>query len=151
MYTRILLIVAVALLVPCSANGQGCYGYPYAPGWGYGLAYSTYCTEAVPYYSLNPPVYYSYRVARTYGYSPFAYPPGVLTPGSEGPRPATVRNAYAPAEEAEALEAAQPKPLRIINPYVEQPGKAAKKATPGSRRPKVVYPAALARNGSPTH
>ena len=34
----------------------------------------------VPYFALHPPVYYSYPVPRTYGYSPFAYPPYVMTP-----------------------------------------------------------------------
>jgi hypothetical protein len=149
MNTKILLAAAVAFLVPHYANGQsGCYGFPYAPCWGYGYgaAYSTYCTESVPYYSLNPPVYYSYRVARTYGYSPFAYPPGVLTPGSESPRPAIVRNAHAPTEETEASEPSQPKPLRIVNPFVEQPGKAAKGTKPASHHPQVVHPASLARH-----
>ena len=66
---------------------------PYAAAcWGYG--YSTYYSTGVPYFALHPPVYYSYRVARTYGYSPFAYPPGVLTPGSEPPRAAVVQNVY---------------------------------------------------------
>jgi hypothetical protein len=152
MNAKILLVATVAFLVPHCANGQvGCFGGPYAPCWGYGYGgYSTYCTESVPYYSLNPPVYYSYRVARTYGYGPFAYPPGVLTPGSESPRPATVRNVYAPTEEVEAAEASPPKPLRIVNPFVEQPGKAAKGTKPASHRPHVVYPASLARHTSAT-
>jgi hypothetical protein len=151
MNSKILFFAAAVLLVPQFACGQGCYGYPFAPLWGYGYgpAYSTYCTESVPYYSLNPPVYYSYRVARTYGYSPFAYPPGVVTPGSEPPRPAVVRNAYVPAEETEPPEAVQPKPLRIVNPFVEQPGKSAKTTQPKANRPKVVYPAALAGRGKP--
>ena len=33
-----------------------------------------------PYFSLHPPVYYSYPVPRTYGYSPYAYPGTVMTP-----------------------------------------------------------------------
>ena len=146
---KMILVAAVVLLAPHCANGQsGCYGFPYAPpcwGYGYGGAYSTYCTESVPYYSLNPPVYYSYRVARTYGYSPFAYPPGVLTPGSEQPRQVIVRNVYAPAEEVETSEASQPKPLRIDNPFVQQAGKSASGLKPNSHHPHVVYPAALAR------
>jgi len=34
--------------------------------------------EKRPYFALNPPVYYSQPVARPYGYSPYALPPGVL-------------------------------------------------------------------------
>src|SRR5262245_27891802 len=34
----------------------------------------------VPFYALHPPVYYSYPVPRTYGYSPFAYGPWTMTP-----------------------------------------------------------------------
>ncbi len=32
---------------------------------------------SLPYFALYPPVYYSQPVARPYGYSPFALPPGV--------------------------------------------------------------------------
>ena len=107
---------------------------------------TTYSTESVPYYSLHPPVYYSHRVARTYGYSPFAYPPGVLTPGSTPPRTAFVQNAYT-AEDGETPESSQgTHPLRIDNPFVEQsraPG-VTKAKKPAGRRPQVVYPAAMA-------
>ena len=37
-------------------------------------------SQNVPYYAAFPPVYYSVPVPRTYGYSPFAYPPGTMTP-----------------------------------------------------------------------
>ncbi len=56
----------------------------------------------IPYYALFPPVYYSTPVARTYGYSPFAYPPGTVTP-SAAPKIAAVE---------------------YRNPFVEQPGDA---------------------------
>jgi len=147
MNIRILLVVAVVVSAPHYANGQiGWGGCPYSPCWGYGYTatYSAYYTESVPYYAINPPVYYSYRVARTYGYSPFPYPPGVLTPGSEMPRPVIVQNVYAPAEETEASEAVQPKPLRIENPYVQQPERSAVGAKSNSRHPQVVYPTAVA-------
>ena len=55
-------------------NGYGLGFFNYGDG-GYGINY-----RQPPYYALYPPVYYSYPVARPYGYSPFAYPPGVLTP-----------------------------------------------------------------------
>src|SRR5436190_2059368 len=52
----------------------------------------------LPYFALHPPVYYSQPVPRTYGYSPFAYPPGVMTPELDGePQPVTINNPYVPA------------------------------------------------------
>jgi hypothetical protein len=82
----------------------------------------------VPYFALHPPVYYSYPVPRTYGYSPFAYGPWVMTPEvAAPPQPVTIINPYVPnADKAPATEAsdrsaavsAQPEPLVIINPYV---------------------------------
>jgi hypothetical protein len=147
MNVRMFLVAVAAFVVPHCAYGQYWCGSPYGWPGGCGPVYSTYCTESVPYYALNPPVYYSSRVPRTYGYSPFPYPPGVLTPGSEPPRSVVVRNAYAPTEGvADAgTEPSQSRPLRINNPYVEQPGKAAKASKPASHRPQVVYPASLAR------
>ena len=55
-------------------------------GQGYGLGYFDIgqlyreLNRQVPYFAAHPPVYYSYPVARTYGYSPFAYLPDVRTP-----------------------------------------------------------------------
>jgi hypothetical protein len=51
-------------------------------GWGYwdiGRLYHV-LSQNVPYYAAFPPVYYSVPVPRSYGYSPFAYPPGTMTP-----------------------------------------------------------------------
>ena len=82
----------------------------------------------LPYFALHPPVYYSYPVPRTYGYSPFAYPPGVMTPElTAPPEPVTIINPYVPNAEQKvsnetkdraAAVHAQPEPLVIINPYV---------------------------------
>ena len=55
-----------------------------------------------------------------------------------------MRNVYTPAEEVEASEAGQPKPLRINNPYVQQPGKSASGSKPSKHHPQVVYPTSLA-------
>lgn len=86
-------------------GGGGYGGWDYGGLWGggYGIEFST---GYPPFYALYPPVYYSYPVARTYGYSPFAYPPYVTTPSvSSG---------------AEQVEIAQARPpVRIINPYVQ--------------------------------
>ncbi len=141
------LVGMVAVELAGNVNGQdGSYGYPYASGC-WGCVWSgNYCSESVPYFALHPPVYYSYRIARTYGYSPFAYPPGVLTPGSEPPRGPMVRNLYATME-GEMPESPQSQPpLRIDNPFVDQPDRpgVAKGQKPAGRQPQVVYPAAMA-------
>jgi hypothetical protein len=139
------LLVAVGLICATTVHGQDWGGgYPYAPPWWGCYAYrSTYASESVPYFALHPPVYYSYRVARTYGYSPFAYPPGVMTPSLESRR--SPSSAAAVIEET--LEPQGPKPLRIDNPYVEQshgPGVTQRRQSTGPQ-PKIVYPAALAQ------
>src|SRR3970040_1649331 len=64
---------------------------------GYGVL-STSLRYEVPPFAASPPVYYSYPVPRTYGYSPFAYPPHVMTPEIEG----------------------KPTAVEIVNPYVPQ-------------------------------
>jgi hypothetical protein len=84
----------------------------------------------LPYFALHPPVYYSEIVPRTYGYSPFAYPPGVMTPEVAcAPQPVTINNPYVPATKPATAPAGQPtdraasvsqpvEPLVVINPFV---------------------------------
>jgi hypothetical protein len=84
----------------------------------------------VPYYALHPPVYYSYPVPRTYGYSPFAYPPSVMTPDVIiESQPLTIINPHVESNKLTAPEAksdrsaatrASSEPLVILNPYVNQ-------------------------------
>ena len=132
-YLMILLVMVVALFAAAptaSAQGYGCNG----GGWGWGgydmgymygqMAYN------VPHFAAFPPVYYSYPVPRTYGYSPFAYPPGTMTPevvmGDE--QPVEIINPYVPSKETSATKVdqsaaaapknTQPQPLVIINPFV---------------------------------
>lgn len=93
-----------------------------------GYAPSSYVHENLPYYAVHPPVYYSYPVARTYGYSPYAYPAGVRTPElgevRRSPVPRVVVNPFVVPKtggEVPARPAATPK--RIVNPFaVEQGG-----------------------------
>jgi hypothetical protein len=105
-------------------GGYGSFGY-----WDIGRLYSVLADE-VPYHAAFPPVYYSYPVPRTYGYSPFAYPPGVMTPEIEEPGPQVIENPYvepqaeevepqadAPADETTGISR-EPQPLVILNPYV---------------------------------
>ncbi|HEX4415634.1 MAG TPA: hypothetical protein VH107_18520 [Lacipirellulaceae bacterium] len=85
----------------------------------------------LPYFALHPPVYYSEPVPRTYGYSPFAYPPGVMTPEVCGPQPVTINNPYVPSaspagtqksvnSDRSAATSFPIQPLVVDNPYVTQ-------------------------------
>ena len=121
------LALVILLSVPAGASNppyygyyQGCGSWPYFPPGGY-------APERLPHYALYPPVYYSFPVARTYGYSPFAYPPGVATPDPN----------FAAASADRALP-----PLRIANPFVAgtevtRPSEPAR----ADSKPVVVYPA----------
>jgi hypothetical protein len=126
------LVSAGGAQAQCGGCGYGGYGYGY---WDIGRLYSV-LADRVPYYAAFPPVYYSYPVPRTYGYSPFAYPPGVMTPEIEMAQPLSITNPYykgeATAAEPAAAETAAPAdrttaappasaPLVIINPYVQAP------------------------------
>ena len=126
----ICLLGACAWATPARAF-DGC-GHGYG-GYGLGYLYNS-LQYNVPYFAAFPPVYYSYPVPRTYGYSPFAYPPGVMTPDViEVSEPAIIENPYVPssAPEPQAKPAekkdstvatpAVSEPLVILNPYVAEP------------------------------
>jgi hypothetical protein len=140
---RSLLLAALVTLSFASSNSAsaqcGAYNGGYYGGYGYwdiGRLYGLLADE-VPYYAAFPPVYYSVPVARTYGYSPFAYPPGVMTPEVEGGGPLEIQNPYyegdaqeaepvpSPTEEAPApanpTTSVQPPsgPLMVVNPFVK--------------------------------
>jgi hypothetical protein len=128
-----LMLVAFAFAGARPAAAQDCgYGGGYGGGYwdgGYGWMYNTLRYE-VPHFAAFPPVYYSYPVPRTYGYSPFAYPPYIMTPEvAIEPEPVTIHNPYvpstkpaAPGERADKTAAVtpSPEPLVIINPFVSQ-------------------------------
>lgn len=143
---RTLLLAVIAAASAGAAGraeaqvGYGCMGGYGGYGWGawdVGRLYDV-LSRNVPYYAAFPPVYYSVPVPRTYGYSPFAYPPGVMTPEVvEGAQPLAIENPYfkgdaagatvvAPeAPSADRTTATEPKkaasgPRMVINPYVEQ-------------------------------
>jgi len=108
-------------------------GGGYDGGWDIAELYRQLYNN-LPYFALHPPVYYSYPVPRTYGYSPFAYLPNVMTPDvAFCPEPATIINPYVPSSKQESSkpqgdqtastaspsrQQSQPQPLVIINPYV---------------------------------
>ena len=144
-------VLLAAGLGASKANAQ------FLSGGGYGLGFFNYGNtgryfERIPYYALYPPVYYSYPVPRTYGYSPFAYPPGTMTP--EAPpqvKAATYYNPFVPRGGESAAETASDKsvrhdapvkrgsPVRIaktyINPFVERAGAASRDALTARREP----------------
>jgi hypothetical protein len=95
--------------VPYSCQ-YGLGPWAYYPAGGYGYPVSSYGGERLPFYTLYPPVYYSHVVPRPFGYSPFAYPPAVLTPDPN----------LNPIGGHPAGAAGQPSrpPLRIVNPFV---------------------------------
>jgi hypothetical protein len=127
--TRHLLIGALAFtlfgfaVTPATKAWDDCGGY----GLGYGWLYNSLRYE-VPHFAAFPPVYYSHPVPRTYGYSPFAYPPHVMTPEIVGEvEPLEIVNPYVPSTQQPAAEektdqtvqnAREPQPLVIVNPFV---------------------------------
>ncbi len=136
----LLVIVAATFAAAPAAHAQcdGCYG---GGGWGYGMGYLYNSLDYnVPYFAAHPPVYYSYPVPRTYGYSPFAYPPYTMTPDVEvsaAAKPVEIINPYVPSSQQEqakvdqSADAApktnrQPEPLVIINPFVAGAGSIAR-------------------------
>jgi len=114
----VLAVAAVAKADCGTACGQGHGAYGYG-AYGYFPSY-VYVRDYIPYFALHPPVYYSMPVPRTYGYSPFAYPPGTRTPEIAEPEPLVVPNKFVPSKdrpEPEPDEVAR-KPLRITNPFM---------------------------------
>ena len=132
-------IVSAAGTLGGQAHAQcGPYGGGYGFGaWDMGRLYGV-MADNVPYFAAFPPVYYSQPVPRTYGYSPFAYPPGVMTPDvvETVSEPQVIENPYVVPEatsEGPAMIAPESvdqttsvAPIRgpqvILNPYVSQTG-----------------------------
>jgi hypothetical protein len=146
MNIRRTLMIAVIVSAAGTLSGQahaqcGPYGGGWGGGWGawdVGQLYGVLADE-VPYFAAFPPVYYSQPVPRTYGYSPFAYPPGVMTPEVvEAVEPQVIDNPYVEPVPAEGPAMVAPEsvdqttsvtPVRgpqvILNPYVSQSAVAA--------------------------
>jgi len=122
---KIAIVAAVLFAGLPSARAD----YPCGPYLNYGGWYQHYGLEHIPYFSLHPPVYYSLPVPRTYGYSPFAYPPGTMTPDIAITAPTTIINPHVPQEPKKAKpvtsNTAVITPKIILNPYVTQPSTAA--------------------------
>ncbi|TWU27287.1 hypothetical protein [Bythopirellula polymerisocia] len=127
------LLMLASLSVGKQAQAQyGIGGYGGYNFWDAGRLYSV-LADNVPYYAAFPPVYYSVPVARTYGYSPFAYPPGTMTPEIEmcGAAAEEIVNPYVvptststseekPASDDRVTQTQKSvQPLLVVNPYIE--------------------------------
>jgi hypothetical protein len=128
-----LMVAAMLSVASNSARAQGAY----CGGWGGGginFPYGLYGNRVndVPYFSMFPPVYYSLPIPRTYGWSPFAYPPGTMTPEIEPASPQDLINPYAPEKKDDSKDSKPAKPTAartasyhpstpqvLINPYVK--------------------------------
>src|SRR5690606_28868598 len=83
--------------------GCGAWG-----GWGVNYPHGLYGRRVndVPYFAMFPPVYYSRPVPRAYGWSPFAYPPGTMTPEVAEPTgPQEIFNPHVPQNSAKPTAA----------------------------------------------
>ena len=132
MIARLGLVLAMALAFAVvetdEVQAQCGVGYNYG-GYGYdvGRLYGV-LSQNVPYYAAFPPVYYSAPVPRTYGYSPFAYPPGTQTPDLPNPTVAAkeIFNPFVRASEVVEQKEADKvtrsasisEPLAIVNPFL---------------------------------
>ena len=102
-------------------------------GYNYGALYNS-LDYRVPYFAAHPPVYYSAPVPRTYGHSPFAYPPYFRTPeivpDAAG---VTIVNPFAATKESTPRSSSPDQlddnlvrqdvpslPLIVTNPYANQ-------------------------------
>ena len=93
-------------------------------GWGHPLEmpYAMKRIPTPPYFALHPPVYYSYPVPRTYGWSPFAYPGTFKTPSVALSDPREMINPHVKPDEQVPEKNSSTRtvsaPKLIINPYV---------------------------------
>ena len=150
---RSFLVAAVATLsvwfsADCAQAQWGWQGYP---TWYARNVYSVYDQDRLPYFSLHPPVYYSYPVPRTYGYSPFAYPEYVMTPEIAATESEIIVNPYydqAPTTDSPKARTPAPK----IAPPTRQPMSLPNKRTtvkPGADRSAAVSPVKPLRIANP--
>ncbi len=139
-------ITLILIATSVSASAYWPYFSTFSGWYGGNDYYSTYAQESVPYYALNPPVYYSYPVARTYGLLPFPYyadvPPYCPSISVE---PKLVINRYVDRKPTAESVSYQRQPLRITNPFVEQADesnsvKQASWEESKTVKPKVIYP-----------
>lgn len=149
---------------PASFNHRGHNGFDgrFGFGGGYGAGYGwggwggeLFGVELggnedrIPFYALHPPVYYSYPIARPYGDSPFAYPPGLYAAGTEEGGPKMIVNPYAlpDAAPAKAGPNAAPSKSAPNNPNPPAPAPAGK--SPSNVKPTAGRTASLLEESQP--
>ncbi len=125
------LAVGLIWMVAGVDNAKAQCGNGFGVGFGLdvGRLYGV-LADNVPHFAAFPPVYYSAPVPRTYGHSPFAYPPGTRTPEIVAPAPLEIINPHAmesikastsASNDKITLRAASPQPLVVLNPYATRP------------------------------
>jgi hypothetical protein len=127
MFGRMILLFAVGIVLASSFCASQASAQMGIGGGAYGLGFFNYGAYSyggnyrMPYYALYPPVYYSYPVARPYGYSPFAYPPGTITPEAP-PQAAAVefRNPFVPQPAKASADKSASAPAMYYNQFVKQ-------------------------------
>lgn len=138
-------VCVIVVVAAWAAAGTASADWYFSNWWGY----NTYSQESIPYYALNPPVYYSRPVMRTYGLFPFPYYAEPSDPPSAVfAEPRLVANRYV-EQNPTAVASVERQPLRIANPFVEQSAgdsavRPASYEEPCTAKPKVVYPARVA-------
>jgi hypothetical protein len=122
--SRKLFFLVAAMAIFCASTGEANAQVGGAPPFlGYGFfgngLYGSIGWQTPPYYALFPPVYYSFPVPRPYGYSPFAYPPGYVTPTIEPVQAKQIINPFVPRKEVSpASDRTTAAPKVIVNPFV---------------------------------
>lgn len=123
----VLTVLLLGLVLACpSQSAQAQIGPGYV-GQLFGYGYSANNLDYIPYFAAHPPVYYSRPVPRTYGYSPYAYPAGTMTPDVRWVAPEVVLNPFydsrpvvTPAEtphQPASTGKVATRPLRLENPF----------------------------------
>jgi hypothetical protein len=141
--------IIATILFASNVSASACWPY-FSTFGGWNGYYSTCSQESVPYYALNPPVYYSYPVARTYGLYPFPYYAETTYSPSVSVEPRLVVNKYVEQKLATKSEEISRRPLRISNPFVEQEGTNAVQQVSWDEskkaKPMVIHPIELTNN-----
>jgi hypothetical protein len=136
------MMIGIAVLCATgSARADWPWDYGYYGGYNWGFQrYALTNNQMPPYFAMFPPVYYRAPIqARTYGVSPFAYPPCECRHAAV--KPEVIENPYVkPDPDAKPMPSPKPKtdakgksarvePLIIVNPYVtpEAPAAVAKR------------------------
>lgn len=118
-------VAAAAGLAAESATAQEVgVRYYLSDNYGFGLdrAYASSRIPTPPYFAIHPPVYYSYPVPRTYGYTPWAYPSYVMTPTIQAPaQPAMFENPHVKQESAPAAKTKSASHKTVVPQVIENP------------------------------